>query len=552
MTQMTPTLSHRTGFRPLAPFARPQTYRALLYFIAALPLGAVGLAAVIAGWSVTLALSFTPLVFPLLFGLRYLVGGLAWTNAALARELLGARVEPRLGTTGQSFWRRALNVLADRAFWKQQLYPLVVWPIALVQVALLANAGQLMALPIYYRWADKEDMYGLFEVDTFAESLSFAAAGVALLVIAVHLTGLFAALTRRLASGLLGRDATAAMRTAAELRRVRLRALKAHAAVSASVVLLLTAIWALTTRAYFWPAWPALGLGLVLALHAWVVLVLERPEVRRRALGSRVLAVTVGFSAALWLFLVGIWALAGAGYFWPAWPLLGLAALLIALAALAATRRGQLEERIEQLEETRAGAVGVHEAELRRIERDLHDGAQASLVALGMNLGMAEQKLRTDPAAARELLAEARRGAGAALDELRDLARGIHPPVLGDRGLEAAVAGLASRSPVHVALSAHLGQRPSAAVETAAYFVVAEALANAGKHAGATRLDIRMWRDGDALVVEVEDDGRGGADPSGHGLTGLRQRVEALDGTLEVTSPPGGPTTVRATLPCAS
>jgi signal transduction histidine kinase len=209
-------------------------------------------------------------------------------------------------------------------------------------------------------------------------------------------------------------------------------------------------------------------------------------------------------------------------------------------------------QRVEELTESRAGAVDVAHAELQRIERDLHDGAQARLVALAMDLGRAESKVGEDPEAGRELIGEAREEALRALGELRELVRGIGPSILRDRGLEAAVAGLASRSPVHVALSAHLGQRPPAAVETAAYFVVAEALANAGKHAGATQLDIRMWRDGDALVVEVEDDGRGGADPSGHGLTGLRQRVEALDGTLEVTSPPGGPTTVRATLPCAS
>jgi signal transduction histidine kinase len=132
-----------------------------------------------------------------------------------------------------------------------------------------------------------------------------------------------------------------------------------------------------------------------------------------------------------------------------------------------------------------------------------------------MSLGLAEQKLETDPAAAGQLLAEARDGAREALEELRDLARGIHPPVLGDRGLEAALAGLAARSPVHVTLSASLADRPPAAVETAAYFVVAEALANAGKHAHATQLEIRIRRAQDVLAVEVVDDGRGGADPKG-------------------------------------
>jgi signal transduction histidine kinase len=166
---------------------------------------------------------------------------------------------------------------------------------------------------------------------------------------------------------------------------------------------------------------------------------------------------------------------------------------------------------------------------------------------------MAEQKLAADPEAARALLAEARHGAVEALAELRDLARGIHPPVLADRGLEAAVRELAVRTPTQVAVEGGPGiSRLPPAVETAAYFVVAEALANAGKHARATRVSIRLGREQErgALVVEISDDGEGGADPSGAGLVGLRRRVEALDGDLQVTSPRGGPTRVRAVLPC--
>ncbi|HEY6397132.1 MAG TPA: histidine kinase, partial [Solirubrobacteraceae bacterium] len=184
------------------------------------------------------------------------------------------------------------------------------------------------------------------------------------------------------------------------------------------------------------------------------------------------------------------------------------------------------------------------------IERDLHDGAQARLVALGMSLGMAEQKLATDADAARALLAEARAGAGEALRELRDLARGIHPPVLADRGLEAAVRSLAAASPIPVTVSVDNPGRTRPPVETAAYFVVAEALANAGKHAGASRLSVRIARSGGVLALEIEDDGVGGADASGSGLSGLRRRVEALDGSLTVASPPGGPTIVRSVLPC--
>jgi signal transduction histidine kinase len=204
------------------------------------------------------------------------------------------------------------------------------------------------------------------------------------------------------------------------------------------------------------------------------------------------------------------------------------------------------------LETTRAGAVDVQETDLRRIERDLHDGAQARLVALGMNLGLAEQKLAGDPEAARGLVAEARAGVEQALRELRDLARGVHPPVLTDRGLGAAVASLAHASAVPVVVEEDVPERPPAVVETAAYFVVAEAMANAAKHAEATQITVRIVRERALLVVEVVDDGRGGADESGSGLMGLRRRVEALDGTLAVTSPSGGGTVLRAELPCAS
>ncbi len=168
-----------------------------------------------------------------------------------------------------------------------------------------------------------------------------------------------------------------------------------------------------------------------------------------------------------------------------------------------------------------------------------------------MSIGMAEEKMQTDPEGAQALLADARTDARQALVELRDLARGIHPPILTDRGLEAAIAALASQGPVPVALSVDVPTRPSPAVETAAYFVVAEALANAIKYGEPERIEIRIRRANGTLIAEIEDDGRGGADPAGHGLAGLAQRVRALDGRLHVESPVGGPTTVRAELPCA-
>ena len=209
-----------------------------------------------------------------------------------------------------------------------------------------------------------------------------------------------------------------------------------------------------------------------------------------------------------------------------------------------------LAARVEQLTETRAGAVDAAAAELQRIERDLHDGAQARLVALAMDLGMAEERFDRDPESARELVVEAREEAKRALAELRDLARGMRPSLLAERGLGAAVVALAARSPVPATATVDVPGKLPAAVETAAWFVVSEALANAAKHSGATRVTVRVAEHAGGLRVEVADDGRGGADASGSGLTGLARRVEALDGSLRVASPPGGPTIIRAELPC--
>lgn len=319
--------------------------------------------------------------------------------------------------------------------------------------------------------------------------------------------------------------------------------------VSIVVVAALVVIWALTGEGYFWPIWPLLAASLVVGIPGWVYLVLEHPAARRLALGSYALAIQIGASAIVSGFLVAVWAVTTGGYFWPVWPILALGVLALVHGAVLYARR---QHRVEVLEASRAGAVDAQEAELRRIERDLHDGAQARLVALGMSLGMAEQKLQTDPEAVQQLLAEARRGATEALEELRDLARGIHPPILTDRGLGAAVSALTARTPLPASVSVDVPRRPPAAVETAAYFVVAEALANVAKHADASKIDVRIRTERGTLVAEVIDDGRGGAIVTGNGLTGLRRRVEALDGTLRVTSPAGGPTTVRTELPCGS
>ena len=245
-----------------------------------------------------------------------------------------------------------------------------------------------------------------------------------------------------------------------------------------------------------------------------------------------------------------------AGEIRPEWPLLwavvllGVGLVVDPFARLASHPREKvLSQRLDQLSRTRSGVLDVQATELRRIERDLHDGAQVRLVALSMKLGRAEDRYRDDPETA-ALLREAREDATAAIRELRELARGIAPPVLSDRGLEAAVRSLAQRSGAQVTVSGELERRLLLAVETAAYFVVAESLTNATKHASGARVEVRLDERGGELFVEVTDFGPGGADPAGSGLTGLRQRAEALDGALHVTSPAGIGTQVEAVLPC--
>ncbi|MEV4117811.1 sensor histidine kinase [Micromonospora sp. NPDC049645] len=226
----------------------------------------------------------------------------------------------------------------------------------------------------------------------------------------------------------------------------------------------------------------------------------------------------------------------------------GQAQALLARALLAPGAHRHLVEEAARLAQTRRRVVDAQAAELRRIERDLHDGAQARIVAAGMTLALAARKLRTGAAAASDVEL-ARRQLDDALAELRRLVRGIHPPILTDRGLHAAVAALAGDSPLAVEIRGDPDDRYPAAVESAAYFVIAEGLANAGKHADARTCVVSLTRRAGTVIVTLTDDGQGGADPSGSGLDGLRRRVEALDGRLTITSPPGGPTVLSAELP---
>ena len=232
----------------------------------------------------------------------------------------------------------------------------------------------------------------------------------------------------------------------------------------------------------------------------------------------------------------------------------GLAAVDTAVARylIGPGSSADMTERIGELERSRARVVDAAETERRRIERDLHDGAQQRLVSLAMNLGRAKARFADDPDGARAIIDQAHGEAKEALAELRSLVRGVHPPVLTDRGLDAAISGLAALSPVPVSVRADAEPRPTASVEAIAYFVVAEALTNVAKHARATRADVSVTRHGEVLRVAISDDGIGGADPGGQGLAGLADRVAGVDGRLSVHSPAGGPTVIEVELPCGS
>jgi len=245
----------------------------------------------------------------------------------------------------------------------------------------------------------------------------------------------------------------------------------------------------------------------------------------------------VDLSAGLLMLVVGAW----------------LVPRTIGVHSRLARRNSELLSRVRRLTITRVDALDTATAELRRIERDLHDGAQARLVALGISLRATERLIKTNPDAAVALVAESRENSARALAELRALVRGINPPVLAERGLGDAIRALALDCPVPAAAEVDLPRRLPPPVEAAAYFAVAEALANAVKHAGARSVHIRAAHAAGVLRIEVTDDGAGGADPSrGTGLRGIERRLGTFDGVLAVSSPPGGPTIIVIEVPCAS
>ncbi|MFG1763648.1 sensor histidine kinase [Micromonospora parva] len=257
-----------------------------------------------------------------------------------------------------------------------------------------------------------------------------------------------------------------------------------------------------------------------------------------------------GLSDALWVGVLGVGCLAAAIWFSPvlarlqAWPGRWL---------LPPPPGVDLSLRVAELTATRAAALDAHAVELRRIERSLHDGTQNRLVAVNVLLGAARRAVRRNPDRADEILGQAQDAAEQALGELRTVVRGILPPVLDDRGLAGALAGLAGSCAVPCRLEVDVAVRCAASVEATAYFVVAEALTNVVRHSGASRVDVVVRREHGRLLVSVEDNGHGDADETrGSGLTGIRRRVEAYDGRMTLTSPPGGPTRMDVELPCGS
>jgi signal transduction histidine kinase len=401
-----------------------------------------------------------------------------------------------------------------------------------IETTLLAFGYLLLAIPTV----------PLFVLSVVGISLTVVTVGFLLLLAAVPLTQALADAHRRIATRVLGVPVPSPYRPNEEgLRRfVGWAADRARWRDLLWLLVTMSAGFVISVLAVVWIL--AIGWYLVFPL-VWAV----TPD-GTFDMNFGILTVdTLGETFLMWIF-----AIVAVLLWWYLTPILVRTKARIDKALLSPTRAEELARRVEQVTASRAESVDFSAAEVRRIERDLHDGAQARLVALGMSLGMADDLLSNDPDAARRLLADARATTTAALSDLRGVVRGIHPPVLADRGLAGAVEALAIALPVPVAVVAELPGRPPAPVESAVYFAVAECLANIGKHAGAGRAAVWLTYGDGQLRVTVADDGVGGADiDRGTGLTGVARRLRAFDGTMALSSPKGGPTTVTMEVPCA-
>jgi signal transduction histidine kinase len=541
---------------------RTRWSRDLLFHLGGIATSTFALAFWITGVVTSLSMAITYFGLVVALGTLLVCRWFARLERRRAGIVLGAPIPERYPRLQHARWTARLYALmGDRTIWRDfawtGLSGIVGMTLSVVAVSLWGAVLQLVTLPVWYWAVPGGSDFGIVQVDTLPLALAAALVGLALAPIAGYLgralTIAEIAFMRWLLAPRPVHDEALAASTDDRPRSDQPLALPLamHVSLSLLIGLVVTLIWGATGLGYFWPIWVWLGLALLVALD----LVTLRgqaaaPGPRRR------LQVHAELTATVAALLVILWLLTGMVRFWPFWSLLGLGVALAVHAMVVhrdrlplRAREQELAERVDVLTRTRKGALDVQAAELRRIERDLHDGAQARLVSLSMQLGRAEERVADQPEVA-ALLRRAREDAGAAIAELRDLARGIAPPILADRGLAAAVQALTRRVPVPVTVDADPGLRLLPVVETAAYFVAAEALTNVAKHGGGAGARVVVRRVDDQLVVEVADDGPGGADPGGGGLTGLRHRVEALDGTLTVTSPAGGGTTVRAELPC--
>ena len=530
--------------------------RDLLFNLAGLLTAAIALVLWSIGSMVSLVLAITYVGLFAGLGTLLAMRWLARVERRRAAIVLGAPIEERyrpLSDEPRSYATRLHELIGEGSTWRDFAWAAAwgwIGPMSAgLAVGLWAGVAGMVAMPAWY-WALPDG--GGFPIDTFGLALATTAVGLLLvpvcgwLVRAITATEIAAMRFVLRPRGEVASTPVPAPAVAPPLGPP----FELHVSLALLAGLVVTIIW-IATGGYFWPVWVWFGLAITVSLHAVAVRAWAARADRERSF-----RVKVEFCALLAIYGWIIWALSGFGYLWPIWPMLGMGTAL-ALRALFLygdrlpwVDRRRLVQRVDVLTRTRQGALDVQAAELRRIERDLHDGAQARLVALTMNLGRAEERLADQPEAA-ALVRAAREDASLAIAELRDLARGIAPPILADRGLKAAIEALARRSAIGVTIDADPDRRPLPVVETAAYFVVAEALTNVAKHADGAPAHVSVTLDGDdMLVLEVADEGPGGADPAGSGLTGLRSRVEALDGTFAVVSPPGGGTTVRAQLPC--
>ncbi len=394
----------------------------MVFLGAAVPVAAIGLAVLVAGWVLVTCLAITPLVVPALVAFRAAAGGIAWLDGQLANELLDTSVRPPVTSPGPGgFWRSGLNVLGDGAFWRQQAYLMIRlslgFALGIAAWAVLAAGLGLLTLPAWYRF-DNVLVLGRF-VDTIGRALLGVPAGLAVLAVLYLALGPLRRGSQAIVVSLLAGPSETGMSPEA-LRRLHRRGLMLHAAGYATFNLFLIAVWALTGHSSFWPVWTLIVFGLPLGAHAVAELVESRSWPVPRSL-----VLHGGLAGVLAVFFTSIWAASSRGYFWPVWIFLVLGITLAVHAAVVLPRRSQ--ERIAELEETRAGAVEQQGSELARIERDLHDGAQARLVALGMQIGLAEQKLQVSTRRAPYRKASRwRRGKerARALEELRDARSG--------------------------------------------------------------------------------------------------------------------------------